>query len=280
MDGARGATGRHRPRVCGDAGGNVGYYFGRYEEAQRWDRLGRSAAPTPRTRSRAGGRLALPGSGRRPTRHGDYQSRARRISISRCRSSARSFRPTTPTSRSRCFRSPPYADRDRRLRGRARSPRTRRSRSTGTRTATNSPLLAQPLGNRGEVLELLGRHAEAERDLRACGRALARQWVGPDHPWTAYPLTALGKTLIADDRPRDAISDAGAGAAHPRTRGAERGAGGRDPVRAGPGALGADQDRVGARRSPQAARDVYRKMPAQAKQAAEVDAWLAGKSSN
>jgi tetratricopeptide (TPR) repeat protein len=69
---------------------------------------------------------------------------------------------------------------------------------------TDSPLLALPLGNRGEVLDHLGRHEEAERDLRSSIEGWIVQ-VGPDHPWVAYPLTALGKTLSAEARPKQAV---------------------------------------------------------------------------
>ena len=58
----------------------------------------------------------------------------------------------------------------------------------------DSPLVAHPLGIRGETLGFLGRYEEAERDLR---RAVDRTaGVVADYPWTAYPLTALGKTRI------------------------------------------------------------------------------------
>src|SRR6185312_14552189 len=68
---------------------------------------------------------------------------------------------------------------------------------------SGSPQLAVALGNRGESYELLGRYSEAERDLRKTVE-LSGQWVGPDHPWTAYPLTALGKTLLLEHRVHEA----------------------------------------------------------------------------
>src|SRR5262252_3618287 len=68
-----------------------------------------------------------------------------------------------------------------------------------------SPLLTQPLEIRGETLNLLGRYAEAERDLRdAVDHSIA--WVGADHVWTTYPMTGLGETLIAEHRFREATS--------------------------------------------------------------------------
>ena len=69
----------------------------------------------------------------------------------------------------------------------------------------DSPLVAHPLGIRGETLGFLGRYEEAERDLRRAVN-LSTAWVGADHPWTAYPLTALGKTLISEGRWRAATS--------------------------------------------------------------------------
>jgi len=139
-----------------------------------------------------------------------------------------------------------------------------------------SPLLAKPLGNRGGALALLGRHDEAQRDLR---ESIAR-WtssVGPDHPWVAYPLTALGKSLLAVGRTPDAIelleravrireqsepdTDMVAEARFALALALSSASKGRDPDRARALAVNA--------------RDAYRKLPGQAKHAAEIDAWLA-----
>ena len=69
----------------------------------------------------------------------------------------------------------------------------------------DNPLLARCLGNRGEILAKLGLLHEAEADQRAA----VERWsgyVGRNHQWVAYPLTALGDTLIAEHRPREAVT--------------------------------------------------------------------------
>jgi len=142
-----------------------------------------------------------------------------------------------------------------------------------------SPLVAHPLGDRGESYELLGRYPEAERDLRRTVD-LSEQWVGPDHPWTAYPLTALGKTLLLEQRPREALPtlERALRIREKSEPNKELVAETRFALAQTRWALG--QDRTGAILLAEAARDSYRKMPEQAKHAAEVDAWLAGKTGN
>ena len=144
---------------------------------------------------------------------------------------------------------------------------------------SSSPQLAFPLGNRGESYELLGRYVEAERDLRLAAD-LSAQWVGPDHPWTAYPLTALGKTLILEHHFREAMTilERALRIREKSEPNAELVAETRFALARARWDLG--QDRAGALPLAEAARETYRKMPEQAKHAAEVDAWLAGKTAN
>ncbi|HMF40113.1 MAG TPA: tetratricopeptide repeat protein [Polyangia bacterium] len=138
----------------------------------------------------------------------------------------------------------------------------------------SSPLLGHALGNRGEALALLGRHAEAEKDLRESLVHWA-QMVPPDHPWIAYPLTALGKSLIASGRAREAVP-----ILERAVRIRERGEPNRDMVAESRFALArarweAGGDRDAARTLAVTARDGYRELPGQAKHAAEIDGWLA-----
>ena len=142
-----------------------------------------------------------------------------------------------------------------------------------------SPLVAHPLGNRGESYELLGRYSEAERDLRTTVD-LAAQWVGPDHPWTAYSLTALGKTLIFEHRLREAtpILERALRIREKSELNAELVAETRFALARARWELG--RDRSGALTLAEAARETYRKMPREAKHATEVEAWLAGKSAD
>ena len=143
----------------------------------------------------------------------------------------------------------------------------------------SSPQVAIPLGNRGESYELLGRYPEAERDLRLASD-LSAQGVGPDHPWTAYPLTALGKTLNLEHHPREAtpILERALRIREKSEPNAELVAEARFALASARWELG--QDRAAALTLARAARDTYRKMPEQARHAAEVEAWLADKSAN
>ena len=139
----------------------------------------------------------------------------------------------------------------------------------------DSPLLGHPLSNRGEVLVALGRYREAEHDLRLS----IERWsahVGPDHPWVAYALTALGKGLVADQRAAEAIAPLDKAV---RIRAAEPDG---ELVAESQFALArarwaVGRDRAAARALAVTARDGYRKLPARAKQTAEIDAWLAGR---
>jgi eukaryotic-like serine/threonine-protein kinase len=140
-----------------------------------------------------------------------------------------------------------------------------------------SPQLAHPLGNRGESYELLGRYPEAERDLRETVERSA-VWVGADHPWTAYPLTSLGTTLLAEGKLREATSTL-----ERALRIRERSEPNQDLIAETRFALARarwelDQDRPGARALALSARDAYQKLTGHAKEAAEIDAWLTDKS--
>ena len=140
-----------------------------------------------------------------------------------------------------------------------------------------SPLVAQPLGIRGETLTLLGRYAEAERDLRLAVD-LSTAWVGADHPWTAYQMTALGKTLVAERRWREATS-----VLNKALRIRERSEPNADLVAETRFALArarweTGEDRTGTLALARAARDAYRNLAEHGKQASEIDAWLADRS--
>ena len=135
-------------------------------------------------------------------------------------------------------------------------------------------MLARPLGNRGETLEMLGRHADAERDLRRAVE-LAAAWVGPDHPWGAYSMTALGKTLTAEGRPQEAavVLDK---ALHIR----ERSEPNKELLAETRFALAearwqAGGDPSGARAPAESALATYRALPTHSKEASEVESWLA-----
>jgi tetratricopeptide (TPR) repeat protein len=138
----------------------------------------------------------------------------------------------------------------------------------------DSPLLAHPLNNRGAALVLVGRHAEAEKDLR---EAIARfsTLLGPDNPLLAHPLTGLGKALIGLDRAPEAIT-----VLERALRIRERAEPMPDAVAESRFALARARWRAGqqdesTRVLAVAARDGYRKLPARGREAAEIDAWLA-----
>jgi tetratricopeptide (TPR) repeat protein len=67
-----------------------------------------------------------------------------------------------------------------------------------------SPLLARTLGSLGEIEHKLGDNVAAEADLRA-SLDRYRGYLAADHPWVAYPLTALGLVLLAEGRTSEAI---------------------------------------------------------------------------
>jgi tetratricopeptide (TPR) repeat protein len=139
---------------------------------------------------------------------------------------------------------------------------------------SGSPLRWGVLDDRGEVFAFLHRYQEAEDDLRS-SVDMATALVGADHPWVGYPLTALGKALLAQGRYREALPILER--AH-RIR--ERAEPSPDNVAETRFALARarwtlNRDRPSALTLAIAARDTYRKLPGQAKRAAEVNAWLA-----
>jgi eukaryotic-like serine/threonine-protein kinase len=137
-----------------------------------------------------------------------------------------------------------------------------------------SPFLWQSLDDRGEVFEFLHRYREAEDDLRTSIH-LATALMGVDHPWTAYPLTALGKTLLAQGKYREALpflEDA-----HRIRERTELSA---DDVAETRFALARarwalNRERPGALALAVAARDAYRKLPGQEQRVKEIERWLA-----
>jgi tetratricopeptide (TPR) repeat protein len=140
-----------------------------------------------------------------------------------------------------------------------------------------SPLLDRSLDTRGETLSFLGRHAEAERDLRQAVELSTARY-GADHVWTTFPMTGLGKTLIAERRFREATP-----VLEKVVRTRKESDPNPDEVAEAQFALaealrGSGQDRPRALALASAARDAYRNLPGRGKQAAEVDAWLADPS--
>jgi tetratricopeptide (TPR) repeat protein len=137
----------------------------------------------------------------------------------------------------------------------------------------DSPLLAHQLSNRGEILAALQRHAEAEHDLRDAVNRWTVQ-IGPEHLWVAYALTALGNTLTAQGRTKEALDVLEralrirqATEPNPELVAETRFALARALWEASP-------DRPRAVMLAVAARDTYSGRPTHARQAAEVDDWL------
>jgi len=124
------------------------------------------------------------------------------------------------------------------------------------------------------VLELLGRHEEAERDLVLSVEGRTAQ-VGPDHPWVAYPLTALGKTLTAESRSKQAVPILERAlrirehAEHYADLLAETRFALADALWA------AGDDRARARSLAEAASRAYRALPGFAERAGQVERWVA-----
>ena len=93
-------------------------------------------------------------------------------------------------------------------------------------------------------------------------------------------MTALGKTLLLEGRAREAapVLERALRIREKSEPNAEMVAETRFALARARWELG--QDRSGALTLAGTARDTYRKMPGEAKHAAEVDAWLAGKSTD
>jgi len=141
---------------------------------------------------------------------------------------------------------------------------------------SGSPLLWGTVDDRGEAFEFLHRYEEAEDDLRS-SVDLVTALVGADHPWTAYPLTALGKTFLAQGRYREALP-----VLEKAHRIRERSEPSPDNVAETRFALARahwalHRDRPGALTLAIAARDTYRTLPGQEKRADEIEEWLADK---
>ena len=138
---------------------------------------------------------------------------------------------------------------------------------------SESSQVAQALANRGESYELLGRYPEAEHDLRATVD-LSAQWVGPDHPWTAIALTALGKTLTLEHHSREAMP-----ILERALRIREKSEPYTELVAETQFALAqarweSGYNRASALHLADAARTTYSDMPNHAKEVAEIDAWF------
>ena len=147
-----------------------------------------------------------------------------------------------------------------------------------TAYGASSPLIWIALVKRGELFNVLHRFKDAEADLRLSLQSSAT-FLGTTVPWTADPLTALGKTLLAEEKYREAssileralaIRD---GAASPPQDAAET----RFALARAHWSL--DRSRSDALSLATAARDTYRKLPGHDAEADEIDAWLSNKTS-
>jgi hypothetical protein len=141
-----------------------------------------------------------------------------------------------------------------------------------------SPQLWVVLNARGEILEAMGRYAEAETDQRAAIER-ANELFGTEHPWTAIAFSDLGKVLIDEKKPREALP-----LLEKSLRIRERSDPNLEETAESRFALAralweTDQDRPRALALSTIARDAYAKLPAHQKDVAEIDAWLADKRS-
>ena len=139
---------------------------------------------------------------------------------------------------------------------------------------SGSPLLWGALDDLGEVFESLHRYREAEEVLRS-SVDLVVAFVGADHAWTGFPLTALGKTLLAEGKYREAVPvlERAQRAREHATLGADLVAETRFALARARWAL--NRDRPGSLALASAARDAYRKLPGQEKRTEEIEVWLA-----
>ena len=230
----------HRDDIAAESAANLvattGYLLARREEAEQWEKLAEALLRRLGPGHDRAGRLVASRSSRPPTQTGRFQSRARR-SREGAVAQRKALPPSHPdiaiTLLSIAIVQDELGNYEAALEAADKAVEIYRNAY-----GHDSPQLAQPLGNRGESYEFLGRYPEAERDLRLASE-LSAQWVGPDHQWTAIPLTALGKTLILEHHFREATPILERALRIREKIRAERRAGGRNPVRACPDALGA-----------------------------------------
>ena len=142
-----------------------------------------------------------------------------------------------------------------------------------TAYGASNPLVWIALVKRGELFNVLHRYKDAEADLRLSLQSSAT-FLGTTVPWTADPLTALGKTLLAEEKYREASSVLEK-ALDIRDHTAS------DPLDAAETRFALaqvhwalDRNRTDALSLAIAARDAYRKLPGHDAEAGEVDAWL------
>ena len=242
------------------------------EEGERWGRLGQALLTRLGSGHERSAAWLNQNRGLILLRHGDFRGRWPSCAPA-SRSSSRCCPPNIPTSAGR---------------GAASAMLGEIGDHAGALAATTSsldifrqafgddnPLLGHPLSNRGEVLAALGRHREAQRDLRT----RSSRWsalVGPDHRWVALPADRAGQGPGRRQPSRRSDRAARARRAHPRARRAQSRAWWpraslRSRARAGK--AGGDRARRGRWRSRRATATAS--SPRSAKQAAEIDAWLA-----
>jgi len=138
----------------------------------------------------------------------------------------------------------------------------------------HNPKLGHPLSVRGEALARAGKLIEGERDLRR-SIELFIEIGGPWKDWTAYPMTALGKDLLAQHRAGEAVPILQrALATREKTEpNAELIAETRFALARALWDVGAERPRAQA--LAEEALAAYRKLPRHAAQVAEIDRWMA-----
>jgi eukaryotic-like serine/threonine-protein kinase len=143
----------------------------------------------------------------------------------------------------------------------------------------DNPMLFNILDTRGEALELLGRYAEAEKDFRAAADR-ATELFGADHYRTAIALGDLGKVLLDEGRPSEALP-----ILEKTVQIRERSDLSLENVAEARFALAralweTRQDRPRALALAAAGRDSYAKLPWHRKDFTEIDTWLADKGTS
>ncbi len=168
-----------------------------------------------------------------------------------------------------------------------RSRRGRRRRSSSLARAlpivenglgADHPRTAWMLSNYSELLNRVGRFAEADEAATRALTILERE-NDPQGLFITYPLVALGTSALGLGEPRPGPAGARARPRDPPREGARPGAARRGALRAGARAVGGGRRIAPARsRSALTARDEYRLSPdtaARTRALADVEAWLA-----
>ncbi len=136
------------------------------------------------------------------------------------------------------------------------------------------PLVGTFISNRGETLDRLGRHAAARADYQEALKIEERGY-GPESTNIAYPLTGLGESFLADGRPREARAPLERAARIRQAHESDAALVAQTNFALARALRGAEVEAARAEALALGAEKIYAGLPAFARQAREIAAWLA-----